>query len=199
MASSTRMPVTSVMPSRLTRLSEKPEQLHRPERRDGRQRQGDGGDQRGAHVAQEDEHDEHGERGAFEQRLHRGGVVAARVGDGVVDLGEADVGVLLAELGQPGVDDVGDGQLARAFGAEHGEGDDRLAVEARKRALLAGVVDHLAEIGQAHMAAARQAGSWSRPAPRPGARRPACGSPAPGRRPRRGRRPGRRWWRAPGC
>ena len=77
------------------------EQLHRPERRDGRQRQGDGGDQRRAHVAQEDEHDQHREHGAFDQRLHGGGVVAARVGDGVVDLGEADVGILLAELGQP--------------------------------------------------------------------------------------------------
>ena len=154
---------------------------------------------RRAHVAQEEEHDEDGEHGALDQRLHRGCVVAARVGDGVVDLASgATSGYWLAELAQLGVDDVGDRKLARPLGAEYGERDHGLAVESREGARLAGVVDDLAEIGQAHLAAAGQQRSWSRPAPRRVGRRRACGSPAPGRRPRRGRRRDRRWSRAPG-
>ena len=80
-----------VMASRLTRLSEKPSRVDGPEGRDDRQRQRDGGDQRGAPVAQEDEHDDDGEDGALDQRLHGRVVGAERVVDHRVDQLELDV------------------------------------------------------------------------------------------------------------
>ncbi len=47
------------------------QQIHRPERRNDRQRQRGCGDDRGAPVAQEDPHDDHCEQRALEQHLHR--------------------------------------------------------------------------------------------------------------------------------
>ena len=67
-----------------------------------------------------------------------------------------DVRIDRLQLRELLVDDVGHGQLALALGAEDGEGDDRLLVEARKRALLAGAVDDAAELVEADLAATRQ-------------------------------------------
>jgi len=70
---------------------------HGPERRNDRQRQGDGGDDGGAQVAQEQEDDEDGEGCTFKQRLHGGFVGADGVVDGVVDAFDAGVRIVGGE------------------------------------------------------------------------------------------------------
>ena len=84
-ASSTRMPVTSVMPSRLTRLSEKP--ISSMAQKVGI---ADSGRAIAAisvarQLRRNRKHDEHGEHRALDQRLHRRLVVAMGIGDRVVD------------------------------------------------------------------------------------------------------------------
>ncbi len=64
-----------------------------PERRDRRKRQRNRRNQRRANVAQEEEHDKDGEHRALDERFHRRDVVAPRIGDGIVDLRELDVGI----------------------------------------------------------------------------------------------------------
>ena len=138
MASSTRMPVTSVMPSRLTRLSEKP--ISSIAQKVG---MADSGSAMAVisvarQLRRKMNTTSTASDGALDQRLHRRLVVAARVGDGVVDLGRGGrPGTACRSSAMLGVDDVGDRQLARALGAEDGEGDDRLAVEAGEGARLA--------------------------------------------------------------
>ena len=162
--------------------------LHGPEGRDGRQRQRDGGDQRGAHVAQEEEHDEHGERGAFEQRLHRGRVVAARVGDRVVDLGEADVGVLLAAARPACLSTTSatDSSLAPLERNTEKVTTGSPLRRANERCSLASSMTW-PRSRQADLAAAGQARSWSRRAPRrvraPASVRIACSWPPTSPRP----------------
>ena len=67
--------------------------VERPEGRNDGERQGDGGDERGAPVAQEDENDDDGQDGALDHRLHGRVVGAERVDDHRVDQLQLDVGV----------------------------------------------------------------------------------------------------------
>src|SRR6266566_2319471 len=74
MASSTRIPVDSVMARKLTRLSEKPRRS----------------------IAQEQQHDDDGENSAFEQRRDRGLIIAfcklhRRVDQFQIDIGIGDL------------------------------------------------------------------------------------------------------------
>jgi hypothetical protein len=71
MASSTRMPTTSDIESRVTTLSVKPIRYIAAKVGIDRQRQRGGRDEGGPPVAQEEPDDEHGEHGAFDQQLHR--------------------------------------------------------------------------------------------------------------------------------
>ena len=157
MASSTRMPVTMVMASRLTRLSEKPSASMRPERRHDRQRQRDGRDHRRAPVAQEDEHDDDGEQRALDQRLHRRVVGAADVWSTWCRCWQIRRRDGACASSVDGLGDVGgDDGVARALGARDGEGDDRIAVERGEGARLGDGVGDGAELVEAHLAAARQ-------------------------------------------
>ena len=137
-------------------VQRKSECAHRPESRDRSQRQRNGRDQRRAHVAQEQEHDQHGERRAFDQRFHGSNVVAARIGDGIVDLRQLYIRVLGLELLEGLVHRIGNRKLARSFHAENRERHDRLAVEPAERPLFAGVIDDATEILEAHLAAAAE-------------------------------------------
>ena len=130
-------------------------QVHRPEGGDGRQRQGDRGDGRGAPVAQEQKHHDDGQERALVEGLHRGFVIAEGGGDAVVDLGEGDVRVGRGELGDRLGRAVGDRRVGGALGAVDREGDDRLAVEPGEGARLLPIVDDLAEFGEAQLPPAR--------------------------------------------
>ncbi len=156
MASSTRMPVTSVIASRLTRLSEKPIALIAQKVGITDKRQRERGDERRAQVAQEHEHHDDGERRALDQRLHRRVIVAELVVDLGVDLGELHLGVLLLQLGEPRRDVAIDRHVARALGAGDGEGDDRLIEQPREGARLGGGVGRRSQFVEPHAPAAGQ-------------------------------------------
>ena len=130
------------------------QRIHRPERRHDRQRQGDGGHDRGAQIAQEDEHHEHGERGAFDQRVHRRAIIADRVGDGAVDQREPHAGLSLAEPGEFGLDGLGDPRIAGTARAADAEGDDGAAIEACEDARLGDRVLDLRDIVEPELAPA---------------------------------------------
>ena len=97
MASSTRMPVTRVMASRLTKFSEKPMISMAAKAGHDGEGQGDGGEQGGAPVPEEQQHDEGGEDGAFDQAVHGGEEAAAGGADAVVDEAEGGLGVGFGE------------------------------------------------------------------------------------------------------
>ena len=132
------------------------QKVHDPEGWHGRQGQGHGGDQRGAPVAQEGEHHKHGEDRAFDQRVDRAFVIAIGVEHGFIDKCDPDGGVVGAQRVERGVDGFGHRHLRCAFGAEDGKGDDLIAVQPRERFEVLIAVDHFAQIGEPHMATARQ-------------------------------------------
>ena len=198
-ASSTRMPVTSVIASRLTRLSEKPMRVHHPEGRDDRQRQRQRGDDSRADVAQEHEHDDDGEQGALDQRLHRRVVVAEFVVDLGVDFGEGHfrVGGLRFWRASPATLLV-DRHVAGALGAGDAEGDDRLIEQPgegarfgrRRRSRVPSSSSRTLRPPDSAMGSAARSATLCAPAKRADRLLLA-------RRLRRGRRRDRRCWRAP--
>ena len=74
-------------------VQRKAENIHRPERREDRQRQRDRGDDGGPDIAQEQKHDHDGQDRAFEQGRDRRFVIALGEFDGGVDQLEVDFGV----------------------------------------------------------------------------------------------------------
>ena len=114
-----------------------------PERRDDRERQGNGGHGRGAPVAEEQPHDEDREHRTLDEHLHRRVVRRLNVTDGGAGFGEADVRIVLCEP----VDDLArvlrDTERARAPGAHDLEADHGLAVQQCNRALLAGLLGNI--------------------------------------------------------
>ncbi len=132
------------------------EQVHRPERREDRQRQRDRGNDGGAQVAQEQEHDDDGEDGAFEQRRDRRVVVAVGVFDRGVDHLQVDVGIGGLERVDALLHGLGHLHVAGALGALDAERDDRLAVEAGEGAAVRDGVGDGTEIVEPDLAAAEQ-------------------------------------------
>ena len=197
MASSTRMPTTSVMPSRLTRLSEKPIMSIA---------QKVGMTDSGSAIAETSVARQSRRKmsttmtassGALDQRLHRRIVVAVGVVDRVVDLADGDVGMrclqLRDRLPRRAVDvdvalrpcrgrcrttpPVWPLTRAKVFGSS--QASVTVAISRQRDAAAAAERD-------LELLRGRPA-SW---------RRRACGSPGRGRRNRRGRRSGRHWPRA---
>src|SRR5208337_3050803 len=119
-ASSTRMPVTSVIASRVTRFREKP--IASIAQKVGMI---DSGSATAvtmvAQIAQEGEHDDDGERRALDQRLHGRMIIAEFVVDLGVDLGESHLRVVGLDLGEPLFDELIDGDVACALGPGHAE------------------------------------------------------------------------------
>ena len=155
-ASSTRMPVTSVIASRLTRLSEKP--IASIIQKVGMMESGIAMavTMVARKIAQEDEHHDDREQRALDQGLHRRVIIAEFVVDLGVDLGEFDLGMRGLDLREPRRDHLVDGDVARALGARHAEGDDRLVKQPRKSARLGGAVGDRAEFVEPDLAPARQ-------------------------------------------
>ena len=157
MASSTRMPVTSVIASRLTRLSEKP--IASIAQKVGMIDSGSAiaVTMRGAQIAQEHEHDDDREHRALDQRLHRRMIVAEFVVDLGVDLGEGHLGMRGLDLLRAACAiSCVDRHVARALGAGDAEGDDRLVEEPGEGARLGRAVDDRPEFVEPHLASAGQ-------------------------------------------
>ena len=132
------------------------EQVHRPERREDRQRQRDRGDDGGADVAQEQQHDDDGEDRAFEQGRDRRFVIALGEFDRGVDQLQVDVGIGGLQRVDALLHGGGDHHVAGALGALDAERHHRLAVEAGKGAAIGDGVGDGAEIVEPHLAAAEQ-------------------------------------------
>ncbi|MHC2689003.1 NTP pyrophosphatase (non-canonical NTP hydrolase) [Bradyrhizobium liaoningense] len=132
------------------------EQVHRPERREDRQRQRDRGDDGRAQVAQEQQHDDDGEDGAFEQGRDRRVVVAVGVFDRGVDHLQIDVGIGRLERVDALLHGFGDLHVAGALGTLDAERNHRLAIEAGEGAAVGDGVGDGAEIVEPDLAAAEQ-------------------------------------------
>ena len=128
---------------------------HRPKCWDRRQGERDRGNQSCADISQEEQHHKDCEDGAFDQCLHRGVIVAERIGHGIIDFGEVYFGVLRPQLVKVCFHHLGNGKLTLSLGAEHGKCHYGLAIEASKRALLAGIIDDAAEVFEPNLAPAR--------------------------------------------
>ena len=132
------------------------ENVHRPERREDRQRQRDRGDDGGADVAQEQQHDDDGENRAFEQRRDRGLVIALGEFHRGVDQLEIDIGIGDLQRIDALLHRGGDHHVAGALRALDAERHHRLAVEAGEGAAVGDGVGDGAEIVETDFAAAEQ-------------------------------------------
>ncbi len=132
------------------------EHVHRPERREDRQRQRDRGDDGGPDIAQEQQHDDDGEDGAFEQGRDRRLVIALGEFHRGVDQLEIDVGIRHLQRIDALLHGGGDHHVAGALGALDAERHHRFAVEARKGAAVGDGVGDGAEIVEPDFAAAEQ-------------------------------------------
>ncbi len=121
------------------------EQVHRPERRDDRQRQRRGGDERRTPVAQEYPHDDDREQRAFEQHFHRRCIRLVDEVDRRTHFLEAHVRVLLAEPLDRCARGLGHVECACAPGTHHLEAYDLFAIEQRKLAPLRRLVAHIGD------------------------------------------------------
>jgi hypothetical protein len=130
--------------------------VHRPERREDRQRQRHRNDDGGADVAQEQQHDDDGEDGAFEQGRNRGFVIALGEVHRGVDQFEVDVGIGGFQCVDALLHGGGDHHIAGALGTLDAERHHGLAVQAREGAAVGDGVGDGAEIVEANLAAAEQ-------------------------------------------
>ena len=137
-------------------VQRKSQDVHRPERREDRQRQRDGGDDGGADVAQEQKDDDDGENRAFEQGRDRGFVIALGIFHRGVDQLQIDIGVGDLQRIDALLHGGRDHHVAGALGALDAERHHRLAVEAGEGAAVGDGVGDGAEIVQPDLAAAEQ-------------------------------------------
>ena len=137
-------------------VQRKSEHVHRPERREDRQRQRDRDDDGGADVAQEQQYDDDREDGAFEQGRNRGFIIALGEVHRGVDQLEVDVGIGGLQHLDALLHGGGDDHVAGALGALDAERHHRFAVEAREGAAVGDGVGDGAEVVEANLAAAEQ-------------------------------------------
>ena len=88
-------------------VQRKAKHIHHPERGHGRQRQGDGGDQRGAPVFQERQHHQNGQNRAFNKRGQGRLVVAIGIEHRVIDGRNCHFGVFFAHCRKRGIHHFG--------------------------------------------------------------------------------------------
>ena len=130
------------------RVQRKAEQVHEVEGGNGRKRNGQRRDDRGAPVAQKQEHHDNRQQRAFHQQRHRTFVLVL----GVVHLGEqageGNAGVCFLHLFQHGDGIVVNPHVGFAARTGDREGDDLLAVHLGHRADLAVGILHAGDIGK---------------------------------------------------
>ncbi len=143
-------------------VERKSQDVHRPERREDRQRQRDRGDDGGPDVAQEQKHDDDGEDRALEQGRDRGFVIAFGVLHRGVDQFQVDIGIGRLQRVDPLLHRRRNHHVAGALRALDAERHHRLAVEAGEGAAVGDGVGDGAEIVQPHFAAAEQRDHGSR-------------------------------------
>ncbi len=130
--------------------------VHRPERREDRQRQRDRGDDGRPDVAQEQQHDDDGENGALEQGRDRGLVIAFGELHRGVDQLQIDIGIGDLQRIDALLHGGGDHHVAGALGTLDAERHHRFAVETGEGAAVGDGVGDGAEIVETHLAAAEQ-------------------------------------------
>ena len=130
--------------------------VHRPERREDRQRQRDRGDDGGADVAQEQQHDDNGEDGALEQGRDRRLIIALGEFDRGIDQFQVDIGIGNLQRVDALLHGGGNHHVAGAFGALDAERHHGLAIETGKGATIGDGVGDGAEIVEPDLAAAEQ-------------------------------------------
>ena len=126
------------------------EHLHQPEGRDQRQRHGQRRDQGRPPIPEEQPDHDHRQQRAQAQRLSRRVEAVLGVDVRRGDLLDLHLGVRLLDLGDRSPGRPGDGDLARALGALDREADHRPIVEPGDAARLGPLVDHHAQVLQAH-------------------------------------------------
>jgi len=138
------------------------DEVHDPEGREDRQRQGDCRDEGRPPIAQEQEHHDHGEHGAFIQRVHGRIVVSFCERNRSVDQLELDVGVCRLDRFDLGSDRLRNGYIACAFRAYDADSYHGRAVESGKGARLRNRIGDEAQIVHSNLAAGRQGDSGRR-------------------------------------
>ena len=131
-------------------------QVHEPERRDCRQRNGDGGNHRGAPIAQEEEHHDHRQHGAFDHRRHRAFVLALGVIDAGEQRAEVDPWGFLGQLVERFQCLVVDRHIGRAARTGDPEGHHFLAIHPATRSDFTKAVAHRRNVGEFHRATCAQ-------------------------------------------
>ncbi len=137
-------------------VQRKPEQVHRPEGRNNRQRYRQHGNRRGSKVAQKDQHHDDREDSAFGQGLHGGAIIGFGIAHRAVDLGHRQLAMLPGERLQLVADRFGDRHIGEAFCAVNAKGDDRLAIEAGEAAGFRGAIADRGNLLQPGLSTARQ-------------------------------------------
>ena len=129
------------------------EEVHDPEGRNGRQRDGQRGNEGRAPVTQEEEHHDNRQDRAFDHRRDRAVVLRLGVVDRSEQAGELDARVLFLDFLQLLDRIVIDADVRCAAGAGEAEGHDLATVDLAERADLAEAVAHFGDIGELDCAA----------------------------------------------
>src|SRR5262245_19033164 len=154
-ASSTRMPVLSVIARKLTRLSEKPSRSITQNA--GKIDSGnDTADDRCTQIAHKKEHNTDIKSATLETRVNRGLIVAVCEINRRIDQLEIDIRVGLLELVDSLLHSAGDHHIARAARALDAKRHHRLAIESGKATTVGDRVSDDAEILEANFAAHRE-------------------------------------------
>ena len=130
--------------------------LHAHEGRDHRQRQGDGGNERGAPIAQKQPHHDNGQDRSLIEQEHRAVEFLRHWRDEVVGFVDDKVRVRIAQLGQRGAHPGADLDFAGPAAARDFKSHHRLPVEQGQRARFGAAVGDPAELIQAHPACAAE-------------------------------------------
>ncbi len=132
------------------------EQVHRPERREDRQRQRNRSDDGGSDIAQEQQHDDHRKDCALEQGRDRRIVIALGEVDRGIDQLQIDIGIGNLQRIDSLLHGGGNHDVAGALGTLDAERHHRLAVEAGEGPAIGNGVGDRAEVVEPHLAAAEQ-------------------------------------------
>ena len=125
-----------------------PHQLHEPEGRDRRQRDGERGDDGRPPIAQEQEDDEHRQHGALDHRLDRAVILLLGVFDLVEDQLEMDLRIAFLERGELLFGLMEHRDVGRALRTLEIETEHLTAVEFGRAALLGVQVADLGDVGE---------------------------------------------------
>ena len=119
-----------------------PDQIHEPEGRDGRQRNGNSGNHRCTPVTQEEEDHDHSQDRAFDHSRDRALILAFGIFDGVEQRNEPNIGIFRLDFLNDFLGLFKDSDVGCALGARHIEIDHFLAAHLADRRAFGIAVPH---------------------------------------------------------